>query len=94
MKKMIQVARVSPSMIRSVFLELRTNGYTDDQILALSAGLAELIETPEDGEGEALLHEGEPVGGSTDSPLGQDGLADLGYSEEYESLCSAGIPSL
>ena len=37
-----RLARVSESMIRSVFSELKANGYSHDQILALSAGLMEL----------------------------------------------------
>jgi hypothetical protein len=35
-------ARVSESMIRGLFSELKSNGYSDHQILALSAGLMEL----------------------------------------------------
>jgi hypothetical protein len=37
-----RLARVSESMIKSVFSELKVNGYSDDQILALSAGLMEM----------------------------------------------------
>ena len=37
-----RLARVSESMIRGVFSELKANGYTEHQILALSAGLMEL----------------------------------------------------
>jgi hypothetical protein len=44
-------------MIRSVFLELRANGYTHDQILALSAGLMEMAGEAvrgENGSGQEL----------------------------------------
>ena len=37
-----RLAQVSESMIRGVFSELKANGYTEHQILALSAGLMEL----------------------------------------------------
>ncbi|NMB77436.1 MAG: hypothetical protein GYA21_20180 [Myxococcales bacterium] len=34
---------VSPSMIRSVFSELKANGYSDNQITALSLGLMRMV---------------------------------------------------
>jgi hypothetical protein len=92
MKNMLQTARVSPSMIRSVFSQLKANGYTDEQILALSAGLADLIEPPADGLTDDLASEENVQGGASDGLGEEDGLADLGYSEEYESLCAAGLP--
>lgn len=39
-----EVIRVSPSMIRSVFAELKANGYSDQQIKALSAGLIQMAD--------------------------------------------------
>lgn len=36
------LAQVSESMIRGVFSELKSNGYTEHQILALSTGLMEM----------------------------------------------------
>jgi hypothetical protein len=52
-----RLARVSESMIRSVFSELKANGYTHDQILALSTGLMELASEAvreENGSGQKL----------------------------------------
>jgi hypothetical protein len=38
----VEGERVSPSMVQSVFGELKSNGYTDGQIIALSRELTEL----------------------------------------------------
>jgi hypothetical protein len=35
-------SRVLPSMVASVFDELKSNGYSDAQVIALSAGLIEM----------------------------------------------------
>lgn len=51
------LARVSESMIRSLFSELKANGYTHDQILALSTGLMEMASEAvreEHGSGQEL----------------------------------------
>jgi hypothetical protein len=52
-----QLARVSESMVRSMFSELKANGYTDHQILALSTGLMEMASQAvreENGSGQNL----------------------------------------
>ena len=52
-----RLARVSESMIRGLFSELRANGYTHDQILALSTGLMEMASEAvreENGSGQEL----------------------------------------
>ena len=47
-----RLAQVSESMIHGVFSELKANGYTEHQILALSAGLMDLAsEAVRDDEG-------------------------------------------
>ena len=51
------LARVSESMVRSLFRELKANGYTHDQILALSTGLMEMASEAvrgESGSGQEL----------------------------------------
>ncbi|MBN2495703.1 MAG: hypothetical protein JXR96_14010 [Deltaproteobacteria bacterium] len=40
----LRAERVSGSMIRSVFGELKANGYSDGQIVALSNGLKDLAQ--------------------------------------------------
>lgn len=42
-KTHVQGERVSPSMVQSVFGQLKSNGYTDGQIIALSKELTELV---------------------------------------------------
>ena len=37
-----RVNRVSPSMVKSVFGQLKSNGYSNGQIVALSNGLAKM----------------------------------------------------
>ena len=52
-----RLARVSESMIRSLFRELKANGYSYDQILALSTGLMEMASEAvreENGSGQEL----------------------------------------
>ena len=52
-----RLARVSESMVRSVFSELKANGYSHDQILALSTGLMEMASEAvreENGSGQEL----------------------------------------
>ena len=52
-----RLARVSESMVRSLFRELKANGYTHDQILALSTGLMEMASEAvreEHGSGQEL----------------------------------------
>jgi hypothetical protein len=54
---MYRLARVSESMIRGLFFELKANGYTHDQILALSTGLMEMASRAvrgENGSGQEL----------------------------------------
>ena len=41
-KTHVQRERVSPSMVKSVFGRLKSNGYTDGQIIALSHDLSEM----------------------------------------------------
>ncbi len=43
-KTHVQNERVSPSMVKSVFGQLKSNGYTDGQIIALSSGLSEMAD--------------------------------------------------
>ena len=70
------MAKISPSMIESMFQEFRRNGYTNEQILALSAGLDEMARTgspcPDEDTFDAVRY--------------QRGL------DELEALCSAGLP--
>lgn len=70
------MANISPSMIESMYLELRHNGYTDEQVLALSTGLIEMARTD-----RAAVH-GDGLAPGTF----QRGL------DELEALCSAGLP--
>jgi hypothetical protein len=89
---MVRLERVSPSMIQSMFGELKANGYSDGQIMALSKGLMETAHN-------ALCcgqttHVGVPgfSGSAADAVMGQSecrGL--LGFPEEFESLYLAGL---
>ncbi len=75
-----ELVRVSPSMISSVFAELKANGYSDRQILALSDGLMRMA--------DSLIQK--KVTSLKPSPLQQDN------PEEFEpdglALCAAGLP--
>jgi len=70
------MTRISPSMIESMFRELKCNGYTNDQILALSAGLDEMARTASRNPDEIPF----------DAVRYKRGL------DELEALCSAGLP--
>ena len=75
--------QISPSMVQSVFKELKANGYSDAQIGALSNCLMEMAST------EIRRTQSHP----TPSPDGRlDGAGDLlGLPEEFESLYLAGL---
>ena len=72
-----ELVRVAPSMVRSVFAELKANGYSDHQILALSDGLMRMA--------DSRLRE------KVARKQPQD-LRDAEQSEEFESVCAAGLP--
>jgi hypothetical protein len=80
-----KTAQVSPSMIQSVFLELKANGYTDRQIQALGAGLGELADKKGNSVSRKLLELNEQRDGS------EEGLFLIGYPEGFAALC---MPSL
>ncbi len=50
-------SRISPSMVQSVFHELKANGYSDRQIVALSKELAALVRNSMNREPEAVMVE-------------------------------------
>lgn len=73
-----QVA-VSPSMVRSVFSELKANGYSDGQIAALSMGLMRMAsesKQPDMGVQHMSLSESQTL---------------LGLPEEFESVYLANL---
>ncbi len=74
---------VSPTMVRSVFVELKSNGYSDHQICALSAGLMSMAgdqeSTPAPADFTALADYAENT---------SDGLFLFGYPDGFETLCS------
>jgi hypothetical protein len=85
-----EIAKVSPSMIKSVFTELKTNGYTARQIQALSHKLGEMAD----------LHERKEEGfralsrtlkflatGKQESTASEEGLFLMGAPEGFEALC-------
>lgn len=74
-------ARVSPSMVQSVFCELKANGYSDAQIVALAAGLAVLAR-------ERQLEEPEPLG------LAPIGLAPVGLEPAADGIWGARSPEM
>ena len=72
-----ELVRVSPSMIRSVFAELKDNGYSDRQILALSDGLMRMADIRL--KKKYASHHGQ-------NPDEQE------VPEDLEALCAAGLP--
>lgn len=72
-----ELVRVSPSMIRSVFDELKANGYSDHQILALSDGLMRLVDSRLRKKVSRVPTNSKP--------------AEESESEEF-AACSAGLP--
>lgn len=70
------MTKISPSMIESMFRELRRNGYTNEQILALSAGLDDMARSRYPANDQDTF----------DAVRYQRGL------DELEALCSAGLP--
>jgi hypothetical protein len=75
--------QISPSMVQSVFTELKANGYSDSQIAALSNCLMEMAST-EIRRTQAT---------TTPAPEGTlDSAKDLlGLPKEFESLYLAGL---
>ena len=79
-----RAAQVSPSMIRSIFLELKANGYSDIQIQALGVGLGELADK-NPCVSKKLLDLIEQRDGS------EEGLFLMGYPEGFAALCMPGL---
>ena len=50
-------SRISPSMVQSVFHELKANGYSDRQIVSLSKDLAALVRSTMNREPEPVVVE-------------------------------------
>jgi hypothetical protein len=69
---------VSPSMVRSVFSELKANGYSDGQIAALSLGLMRMASEIKQPEREF------PQDAASENQL-------LGLPEEFESVYLANL---
>lgn len=69
---------VSPSMVRSVFSELKANGYSDGQIAALSLGLMRMASEPKQPGREF------PRDAASENQL-------LGLPEEFESIYLANL---
>ena len=83
--------RVSPSMVQSVYHELKANGYSDRQILALIAGLADVAKGHLFGEPEPVSLEAEVESGwGIGSPemdlslLGIPNSVELGWAERTD----------
>jgi hypothetical protein len=84
--------RVSPAMVQSVFKELKENGYSDGQIVALSRELMEIANTS-DRRGGATVRRAKnelfPASFWPRSSNEKTGL--LGLPEEFESMYLAGL---
>ena len=83
--------RVSPSMVQSVYHELKANGYSDRQILALISGLADVAKAHLFGEPEPVSLESEGQSGwGIGSPemdlslLGMPNSAEPGWAERID----------
>jgi len=85
-----EIAKVSPSMIKSVFIELKTNGYSARQIQALSNKLGEMADLHERKEEgfRALSRTLKSLAiGKQESIVSEEGLFLMGAPEGFEALC-------
>lgn len=78
-KQVLSDKAVSPSMIRSVFSELKANGYSDNQIAALSLGLMRMVS--ETRQPDTRFHR---------MPVPENQTL-LGLPEEFESVYLANL---
>jgi len=84
-----KTSQVSEAMIRSIFMELKSNGYTDGQIAALSEGLAMMASHSapvRSGTGSLLRLAIQPPG-RAETVDSSEGLFLIGCPEGFESLC-------
>ena len=84
------IAKVSPSMIKSVFIELKTNGYSARQIQALCYKLGEMADLHERKEEgfRALSRTLKSLAlGKQESTMPEEGLFLMGAPEGFEALC-------